>query len=69
MKPLAALHGLKAFLVYVAWPVCPGKDEARLADEQMLEKMVMGPSCDSSKLRLRADPKSSYRYFRPEFFW
>ncbi|KAI9698302.1 MAG: hypothetical protein M1820_007572 [Bogoriella megaspora] len=63
LEPLKALRGLKALLVYVAWPICRGSEVDRLSDEEALEKMVMGPNYDSTYLRTRVDAKSSYEYF------
>lgn len=50
LTPLKTLGpGLRALLVYVAWPLSRGADEDRKADERMLERMIMGEEYDSAK--------------------
>lgn len=50
LEPLQKLGpGLRALLVYVAWPLCRTAQGQRKVDEGMLERMIMGEGYDSTK--------------------
>lgn len=50
IEPLERLRpGLRALLVYVAWPLCKNAHEDRKANEKMLEEMIMGEGYDSAQ--------------------
>ncbi|KAF3771104.1 hypothetical protein M406DRAFT_326504 [Cryphonectria parasitica EP155] len=50
LEPLQKLApGLRALLIYVAWPLCRTAQGQRKADEAMLERMIMGEGYDSAK--------------------
>lgn len=49
LEPLTKLRGLKVLFIHIAWPVHAGSQDARVADEQMLEKMVIGPAYNASE--------------------
>ncbi|KAH8897299.1 hypothetical protein GQ53DRAFT_507755 [Thozetella sp. PMI_491] len=49
LTPLKKLVGLRALLIYVAWPTPESAASDRKEDERKLEKMVMGEGFDSAK--------------------
>lgn len=50
LTPLKTLGPeLRALLVYISWPLCPGAEGDRKANEEMLERMIMGEQYDSTK--------------------
>jgi hypothetical protein len=48
-EPLKRLHALKALFIHVAFPWRVGMEHVMKANEQMLERSVMGEAYDSDK--------------------